>query len=345
MRLKIVKNALFFNLGSGRGNVFLLTPDRLKKAVTETLTIISKIFRMSGRRSSEKISLSKRKAFILVCLTGFTLGASIALISSPNHFGTATVSKVDSAQFDSLLDSVSSLENEIKKIKQERDVARKELRAATKKQAELLKQLDVKDDTDDASGEACLDRHAVWKPSAKRNVKDPDLSEVLEEVAVNNEVLVAVSNINYAAKGGMLDTWMDGVKRAGVKNALVIALDDQTKRNVEERGLHAFRMDLEIPETQKNAGSNHAVSSLKFRILQRFMKLGYSVLLSDVDVVTLDDPFKHLVRDSDVESMSDGYDQPTAYGYNDVFVRNHLLHDRVSSIDACFICLTFYCAG
>jgi hypothetical protein len=27
-------------------------------------------------------------------------------------------------------------------------------------------------------------------------------------------------------------------------------------------------------------GSNHAVSALKFRILQNFMKLGYSVLLS-----------------------------------------------------------------
>ena len=285
---------------------------------------------MSGRRSSESISISKRKAFILVSLTGFTLGASIALINSPNPFGTATVSKVDSAEFNGLLDSVSNLENEIKKIKRERDDARRELRAATKKEAELLKQLDAKDE--DASGEACLDRHAVWEPSSKRSVKDPELAEVLKEVAVNNELLVAVSNINYAAKGGMLDTWMDGVKRAGVKNALVVALDDQTKRNVEERGLRAFRMDLEIPETQKKAGSNHAVSSLKFRILQRFMKLGYSVLLSDVDVVTLDDPFKHLVRDSDVESMSDGYDQPTAYGYNDVFVRIHVMHRISSSI-------------
>lgn len=50
------------------------------------------------------------------------------------------------------------------------------------------------------------------------------------------------------------------------------------------------------------------------------MNLGYSVLLSDVDIVTLANPFHALTRDVDVESMSDGWDDWTAYGYNDVFV-------------------------
>lgn len=36
----------------------------------------------------------------------------------------------------------------------------------------------------------------------------------------------------------------------------------------------------QIPDSQKDVGSNHAVSALKFRILQNFMKLGYSVFLS-----------------------------------------------------------------
>ena len=49
------------------------------------------------------------------------------------------------------------------------------------------------------------------------------------------------------------------------------------------------------------------------------MNLGYSVLMSDVDILVLENPFDHLYRDSDVESMSDGYDAQTAYGYNDVF--------------------------
>ena len=47
---------------------------------------------------------------------------------------------------------------------------------------------------------------------------------------------------------------------------------------------------------------------------RRFLQLGYAVLLSDVDIVFLQNPFHHLVRDCDVESMSDGWDNATAYG-------------------------------
>jgi len=59
---------------------------------------------------------------------------------------------------------------------------------------------------------------------------------------------------------------------------------------------------------------NHAVSGLKFKILQRFLNLGYAVLLSDVDIIVLRNPFDHLFKDSDVESMSDGWNNQTAYG-------------------------------
>lgn len=71
---------------------------------------------------------------------------------------------------------------------------------------------------------------------------------------------------------------------------------------------------MQVSKAQENVGSNHAVSGLKFRILRRFLLLGYAVLLSDVDIVTLQNPFNHLIRDSDVESMSDGWDADTAYG-------------------------------
>ena len=71
---------------------------------------------------------------------------------------------------------------------------------------------------------------------------------------------------------------------------------------------------LQISEAQKDVGSNHAVSGLKFKILSHFLQLGYAVLLSDVDIVTLQNPFQHLYRDSDVEAMSDGWNNATAYG-------------------------------
>lgn len=47
---------------------------------------------------------------------------------------------------------------------------------------------------------------------------------------------------------------------------------------------------------------------------QEFLVLGYSLLLSDVDILTLQNPFDHLHRDEDVEGLSDGFDPQTAYG-------------------------------
>lgn len=66
------------------------------------------------------------------------------------------------------------------------------------------------------------------------------------QVAVNNEVFAAMSNANYARPGGMLDTWMESVKRAGVKNAMVIALDAETRANAEAKGVPAHEMHIEV---------------------------------------------------------------------------------------------------
>lgn len=53
--------------------------------------------------------------------------------------------------------------------------------------------------------------------------------------------------------------------------------------------------------------------------MREFLVLGYGILLSDVDIVILKNPFNHLHRDEDVEALSDGFDEQTAYGWDDVF--------------------------
>lgn len=45
----------------------------------------------------------------------------------------------------------------------------------------------------------------------------------------------------------------------------------------------AFQVDA----SQEGTGDNHAISALKFKILQEFLELNWHVLLSDVDIVTL----------------------------------------------------------
>ncbi|KAI3934547.1 hypothetical protein MKW92_033135 [Papaver armeniacum] len=76
----------------------------------------------------------------------------------------------------------------------------------------------------------------------------------------------------------------------------------------------AFRKELIVCLVNSNVKE-----MLEFCMLREFLQLGYSVLLSDVGIVYLQDPFDHIYRDSDVESMTDGHNNSTTYGFNDVF--------------------------
>jgi hypothetical protein len=44
---------------------------------------------------------------------------------------------------------------------------------------------------------------------------------------------------------------------------------------------------VQIDKAQEGTGANHAISALKFKIIQEFLELGWNVLLSDVDVVVV----------------------------------------------------------
>lgn len=146
---------------------------------------------------------------------------------------------------------------------------------------------------------------------------NPRLAKILEKVAVNKELIVALANSNVKE---MLEVWFTNIKRVGMPNYLVVALDEEIARYCESKDVPVYKRDPDNGiDSVARTGGNHAVSGLKFRILREFLQLGYSVLLSDVDIVYLQNPFDHLYRDSDVESMTDGHDNKTAYGFNDVF--------------------------
>lgn len=139
------------------------------------------------------------------------------------------------------------------------------------------------------------------------------LLSVLQRVAPSGEVLIALSN-KIPFREGTLLTWLEAVRQAGVTNYLVVALDEETATGLQQRGNNVFHMPVPVPEVQADTGGNHAVSTLKFGVLRRFLQLGWAVLLSDVDIAVLQNPFHHLYRDSDVEGSSDGFDDRTAYG-------------------------------
>ncbi|CAI9777821.1 unnamed protein product [Fraxinus pennsylvanica] len=146
---------------------------------------------------------------------------------------------------------------------------------------------------------------------------NPRLAKLLAEVAVGKELIVALANSNVIA---MLEVWFTSIKKVGIPNYLVVALDDAIVDFCKSNDVPVYKRDPdEVIDNVGKIGGNHAVSGLKFRILREFLQLGYSVLLSDVDIVYLQNPFDHLHRDSDVESMTDGHNNMPSYGYNDVF--------------------------
>ncbi|KAL9311797.1 putative nucleotide-diphospho-sugar transferase [Arabidopsis thaliana] len=146
---------------------------------------------------------------------------------------------------------------------------------------------------------------------------NPRLAKLLEKVAVNKEIIVVLANSNVKP---MLELQIASVKRVGIQNYLIVALDDSMENFCKSKEVVCYKRDPDkAVDMVGKSGGNHAVSGLKFRVLREFLQLGYSVLLSDVDIVFLQNPFSHLHRDSDVESMSDGHDNNTAYGFNDVF--------------------------
>ncbi|RZC49399.1 hypothetical protein C5167_017821 [Papaver somniferum] len=176
-----------------------------------------------------------------------------------------------------------------------------ELVSVTDKNAELKKQV----------------RKLTEKLRLSERRKDQAQKKLLKKVALRNELIVAVANSKVKE---MLEVWFINIKRVGILNYLVVALDDSIASFCKLNDVPVYKRNSdESFDEIARTGSKHAVSGLKFHVLREFLQLGYSVLLSDVDIVYLQDPFDHIYRDSDVESMTDGHDNMTAYGYNDVF--------------------------
>jgi arabinosyltransferase len=179
-----------------------------------------------------------------------------------------------------------------------------------------------------ASSTPCTDRHAPASPSPTTAAADPALAAALAAAAPGGAVLLALANAAYAAGpgGGLVGTWAGAAAKAGAP-ALLFALDDDAAAAATGAGVPAFRVDLPIPAAQRTdegsaPPSNHAVSSLKYGLARRVLALGYTLLFSDVDVLTFADPFSPgnglFPLDTDVAAASDGWDPSSAYGWDDV---------------------------
>lgn len=131
------------------------------------------------------------------------------------------------------------------------------------------------------------------------------LCDAVRAAAVDRQVLVGVAN---SAVKGQLDKWIESNRRAGISNMLIVAIDEELPVWLASKGVACWA------RPDKALGS-HMISAQKFKFVKSFLSVGASVLMSDIDVVYLRNPFRFLWGDADIEGTTDGWDDGSAYGW------------------------------
>ena len=122
------------------------------------------------------------------------------------------------------------------------------------------------------------------------------LCATLRAVASDSrEVLAAVAN----SQAPGIHEFIESIVALKIPNFVVVTLDDALDAAVRAKGVASYRSAF-----GESARGSHKVSAQKFGIVREFVERGCSVLLTDTDVIYLQNPFPFLYRDSDVEVMS-----------------------------------------
>jgi len=135
-------------------------------------------------------------------------------------------------------------------------------------------------------------------------------------LALANDVMMCSNRKTCWWNGGNIyETFLKSLKRSDVRNVVIVNLDDATHQFcVGFGGVGCLRLDLPVPTAQQGSRGANMISTLKYGMLRQALLMGFSVLVVDLDLVFLKDPFEHLYRDADVEASTDGFTQSWAGG-------------------------------
>ena len=104
-----------------------------------------------------------------------------------------------------------------------------------------------------------------------------------------------------------VDSWIEGVVRAGMSNYLVAATDDTLFDSLRERGRNVYRAEVAAEMAGKAGG--------RWALLLPLLGAGLDVLASDVDVAWLRDPFSYFARHPGADILvSSDHPRDTASG-------------------------------
>ncbi|CAO2181914.1 unnamed protein product [Urochloa humidicola] len=147
--------------------------------------------------------------------------------------------------------------------------------------------------------------------------KFPGLAELLPRVATADRTVIVTSvNEAWAAPGSLLDLFRESFRNGeGIEHllnhTLIVAVDAGGFHRC--RAVHPHCFLLEVTSANVSA-ANHFLTKgylelvwTKLSLQQRVLELGYNYLFTDVDVMWLRDPFRHINLYADVTMSCDAF--------------------------------------
>ncbi|CAL8469429.1 g8970 [Coccomyxa elongata] len=150
-------------------------------------------------------------------------------------------------------------------------------------------------------------------PSIAKQAKNYTLTrDMILAVAPEGPVMVTWANFHYL---DFVLNWVAHVDALGIK-PLVGSMDDKILQALVDRGVHTFAMRSGLSEDDFGWGSAsfHKMGREKIQLIYTFTKMGFDILVADVDTVWLKNPLPYLARypDADILTSSDHLMNTTA---------------------------------
>lgn len=151
---------------------------------------------------------------------------------------------------------------------------------------------------------------------------NPEFAAALKKYSKDGEIMLALANGIMICKntsicwwngGNILESFLEIIDHNKISNHLIGVMDDETERYLQGRPYNSFRVNVPIPASQEKSHPANKVSTIKYTLLKQSLSMGINTLITDMDLVYMQNPFDHMHRDSDIEIQTDGFDDDS-YG-------------------------------
>lgn len=122
------------------------------------------------------------------------------------------------------------------------------------------------------------------------------IKSISEKVAIDNTIIVTALNNGYK---GMMMNWVCNMRRLGIRNFVVAALDEDLYRYAFTRGIPTYYENslgkhVSLRDAAYGTAEFKELTKMKSRVVLNFLKLGYNTLWTDTDIVWFKNPLKNL---------------------------------------------------